>query len=677
MPITTACALCAKVKLLPHRRGEQRVCKTCYLTKVRVEMCARCHRMGRVGKRLGNKSVCLSCWVRDPALKKPCTRCGAVSNVAATVNGKSFCQLCYKRPMESCSSCGEERPVQSRKSGTPVCKRCYGALRRGKIPGQLRPRLPVAERRLRVCSGCDNERYCAEFLTSSPLCAGCQGPPQTQCVGCGQLQLVHTHWPGGPVCRRCYDDYPATERDCVACNQRLLTAPTEQGPRCRSCLEAPRDYCCSKCDREVRLYAGGACAGCHLSTVVLPAFMANQQGETDERLVAVAELLRCHPTPRAIMRWLQKSKSAKLLRSMALGYTEISHTALDGHESQWSATFLRSLLTAAGTIPYKDPADQRISLWLGKYLARAPKEDAALIAQFAQWGILRRLRRKAHGVMTDGSIKWAQGRIRTATRFLAWLRQRGVLLSGSSQADVDRWLASSDATTAYCVRDFVRWARARRLMGEVRVPLRQVQHGGRTMDETERWQLIESLLDDQNLDLDLRIIALLLLVFGQHVSRTVYLAQEDVLVKGDSISLMLGAEPVELPPALGKLLVRQAEAEARNPKAMRMDGSRWLFPGQGHGTHLSSSVVEKRLSKLDVFARLGRNAALMELSARLEPGIVARMLNMSVGTAVTWARIAGRTYNSHIGRRKDGLRRSTPIPRERRWKLAGRSTKRR
>ena len=100
--------------------------------------------------------------------------------------------------------------------------------------------------------------------------------------------------------------------------------------------------------------------------------------------------------------------------------------------------------------------------------------------------------------------------------FLAWLRQHDLALASCRQGDVETWLATSPA--AYDIRDFLAWA-ADRKHSHGSNPRTAAQTGTAT-SPGQRWELISRLLHDQTLDLTDRAAGCLLLLFGQHLSRT-------------------------------------------------------------------------------------------------------------------------------------------------------------
>jgi transposase InsO family protein len=217
--------------------------------------------------------------------------------------------------------------------------------------------------------------------------------------------------------------------------------------------------------------------------------------------------------------------------------------------------------------------------WLARFLQNVPASDRLFLATFAEWRILRRVRNKAErGRLTDAGIKWAQSRIRAAAAFLAWLRERGKSLERASQPDVDLWLADRRVTTRYVVRDFLIWTNARKCSDRLGIPTRSGDEPAMLMDEKQRWREIEKLLVDRTLRNEVRLIALLSLVFAQHVSRVCRLIDALVDDRAGDVLITFGRDPIRMPPGLAVVLREQLRAARSNPKALRPDGKRWLFP---------------------------------------------------------------------------------------------------
>ncbi|OUC97744.1 hypothetical protein [Streptosporangium minutum] len=59
----------------------------------------------------------------------------------------------------------------------------------------------------------------------------------------------------------------------------------------------------------------------------------------------------------------------------------------------------------------------------------------------------------------------------------------------------------------------------------------------------------------------------------------------------------------------------------------------WLFPGRPHNHHISTARLKARLARLSIHGRSGRNAALMDLAAKLPPVALARLVGIHLSTA--------------------------------------------
>ena len=148
---------------------------------------------------------------------------------------------------------------------------------------------------------------------------------------------------------------------------------------------------------------------------------------------------------------------------------------------------------------------------------------------------------------------WARGRILVALAFLAWLDDRGTTLGAATQADVDDWLHGA-TRYRYLLRDFLTWASARRLAGNVTVPALPPSEMGGFINEDSRWELLSRCLRDPGIPLDVRTAGALLLLYGQFVSRLTRLTAADVEQHGPDTCLRLDTVPVLLPPQLATLV---------------------------------------------------------------------------------------------------------------------------
>lgn len=659
MAKTGLCTVCHEERELSYTFQGDRVCKRCYSKHAHRAICTRCNKDRRIVRRIDGQPICPSCWMHDPSRTKPCTRCGDIAMVAGRVDGNPYCQLCYKKPTAPCSSCGEVRTVQSRRTGAPVCKRCYDAHRAGKEISQIRRIQPAGERRRRVCSKCNVERLCTGFLSPKPVCSECRGRAPLPCTGCHSQRPVHAYWPGGPVCKTCYDAYMESQRVCVVCQEKRLVVPTEFGNRCRTCLDAPALKTCLVCNKEAKIYADEFCLPCYVAEIALfNLTMDRKRTGADLRLKPVIDILAKHPNPRSILGWIRRSPGTAIIRSIANYWTEISHEGLDSWIPQIGerhVDFVRSLFISAGLLESQDNVETKIDAWLQTSLVDLPEDTAGLINAYARWHLVRTLRKsQRRGALAQNSIRWAQSRLRAAITFCGWIRSQNSTIAECNQGHVDLWL-STGKTTRYLIRDFVRWINKGRDADPLIVPARKTQDPGQIFDEQVHWALVRKLFDDDTIDREMRIIGAWLMAFGQQLSRICSLTTDVISEKGALLYVQFGKEPIEMPPIIATLLREQRAAALLNPKSLNADGRHWLFPGQNYGQHISVSNLENRIRDLDLFARRGRNSAFMKLAGRIHPAIIARMFNMHVGTAVVWAKAAGHDYNAHVARKKQIL----------------------
>ena len=117
---------------------------------------------------------------------------------------------------------------------------------------------------------------------------------------------------------------------------------------------------------------------------------------------------------------------------------------------------------------------------------------------YATWHVLRRARRRSRGTSTMSAAGWARGRILAALAFLAWLDDRGTTLGTATQADVDDWLHGA-TRYRYLLRDFLAWASARHLAGNIAVPALPPSELSGLITEDSRWELLSRCLRDHGI----------------------------------------------------------------------------------------------------------------------------------------------------------------------------------
>lgn len=128
-----------------------------------------------------------------------------------------------------------------------------------------------------------------------------------------------------------------------------------------------------------------------------------------------------------------------------------------------------------------------------------------------------------------------------------WLHARGLALEGLDQALLDQWLADGPSTRRQ-VRRFTAWLEDR--PGRLCVPGQQSGTPVLAMADHDRLRALRRLLEDEAIDPRLRVAGCLVLLYAQPVARIVRLTAEDAELRGETVRIRLGPEPVILPPPL-------------------------------------------------------------------------------------------------------------------------------
>lgn len=366
-----------RVKRLPDGGG---LCRACYNVSRRVE-CFHCRRIRAPSARTADGAPLCGHCARP---KRPCAECGRVDHVTAIVDGEDFCQRCYPAPVRPCGLCGRERRVATR-------------LQDG-----------VAD----LCHAC--------YSTTIAACAICQ-----------EKRAVHTTWPVGPVCGICYRRELRHPDDCGSCMQRkALIGRNDRGERvCGPCAGSTRDYICATCGAPGEQHFENTCVRC---SVIRAAgdLLANATGMIPARLAGFPAALAHRRREDSTMRWLLKPTPTALLQAIGAEET-ITHGGVDMCPPGQARHHLRALLIDAGVLPVRDEQTERLETWVDEYLTQLPPYHAALITPYAQWNVLRTVRRRVgRRLTTIGVADSARERIRAAARLLHHLEQEGDLLSG-------------------------------------------------------------------------------------------------------------------------------------------------------------------------------------------------------------------------------------------------------
>jgi hypothetical protein len=463
-------------------------------------------------------------------------------------------------------------------------------------------------------------------------------------------------WPDGRICKICYRAAAQTYGTCHRCGQHRLVPglDAEGDPLCRGCAGITAKLDCTACGGEGLLEKAGLCIRCTLRTDLTAALRPDRHPQAS-RLI---DVLCAVDRPASILSWTRSRHGRALLAGLGDGTIGYTHDAIDALPATKAADHLRAVLVAAGILPEEHRIAERLQAWLDTRLADVDDgPDKDLVRQFARWHHLRLIRR--HGTDRDaafGSYHSARQSISQAIGLLAWLRQRGLAPHEATQDDLDAWLAQHRSHAN--IDQFIAWARRTgRLPGlRNRFPAKPVT----VMADEDRRRHIRTLIESDDLPLDLRAAGLLVLVYGSTVTRIAGLPRSAV-DPGPPMTIRLAGTPVPVPGPVADVLAQQL----RQPRGSgTLDGQPgdWLFTGQRPGSHLHRQTLTLALQRHGIPIRAARNRALQQLVTTAPPPVVADLLGYHPGTAFKHHEQAAGRYSRYAAEAGEALRQPLAAP---------------
>ena len=237
-----------------------------------------------------------------------------------------------------------------------------------------------------------------------------------------------------------------------------------------------------------------------------------------------------------------------MLAGIAAGRRQLTHGELDGLDQTPILAHLRSVLVATGTLPPRDEQMARLERFVSGTLAtRTDPDQRQILHRYASWHLLRRLRSRNNGqAATIQQYAVVHQHVRAAVVLLDWLTAQHMSLATCRQADLERWLAGSEASHRYHAGHFVRWATRNRL-ATLSFPATRWHGPMRALDDQARWDAARRLLHDDTLNARDRLAGLLVLLYAQPVARISRLTTGHVTTDGTTVRIRLGPAPITLP----------------------------------------------------------------------------------------------------------------------------------
>ena len=454
------------------------------------------------------------------------------------------------------------------------------------------------------------------------------------------MVVIHNYVNGQPQCGRCRHRDLVSKGTCSRCRQhRRLTRLAGLAGLCEPCAGIKSQHICSRCGVEDRLYKDRLCARCNVRGALEP-HIEQATPDLAEKLGSYLDALIETQQPWSTMHWIRRSAAYDVLIDILAGRRPPEHDALDAADGGQAIEHLRSALVTHGALPPRDDELFRFTRWLDEQTGKVSgTTDHQHLKTWVHWHLLNDLNyRRRRGKLTGRSVQYARLQVRQTIAFIEWLHGQDLQLAECEQGHIDEWFALGN-TTSIRVTSFVRWAVKNRLIPKITIPRVDRPLSYRSLQDTERRVLIDRLISDSSIDLRDRVAGLLVLIYGQPISRIARLQLGDVKTSEQEVLLRLGKEPIAIVEPLASLL---AEARQGAPLKSRHRGHKntMAFPGKVVGLHLNYERLRNRLRLLGIPSRTSRASALLPLAREVPAPILAETLGLSEEKAADWARAA-------------------------------------
>ncbi|MEU9198356.1 hypothetical protein [Streptomyces hundungensis] len=376
-----------------------------------------------------------------------------------------------------------------------------------------------------------------------------------------------------------------------------------------------------------------------------------------EQLVPLHTAILNNGRPDTTVNWLKQPAVTALLRALATEEHPLTHTALDTLPASKAVSHVRSMLVATGSLPARDEYLARLERWITRTLLdRTDPAEHRILHGYAVWHHLRRLRNRLLGApATRLQATTVRSHVTAAANFLDWLRTQHLTLATCTQADLERWMTSSQSTYPDETGHFIRWSVTHRHATKLHFPATRWTGPATAIDTERRWQDVRRLLHDTTLTVPDRVAGLLLLLYAQRPRTIAHLTTHHVLAKGSHVEIAFGSKPIVLPEPLAELVRELVATRTERARPHTPDPSPWLFPGSRPGQPIDFASLDGRLKRIGLRPRPERSTAMFSLATTVPAGILARALGIQIDIAVTWQQIAAgdwATYAAELAHRR-------------------------
>jgi hypothetical protein len=352
--------------------------------------------------------------------------------------------------------------------------------------------------------------------------------------------------------------------------------------------------------------------------------------------------------PVSVLRWLDGGGQQRL-QPLLSGEVELSHAGLDELPPSKAIEFLRDLLIAAGALEPTERYARVFGRWTRDRLGQVTDPaDHRVLHEFATWRLLHDLRqRERRSELTYSTLSLAKTRLRLACELLDWAREQRLTLAELRQPQIDEWIAAGPSTRRE-IEIFINWTTSKRYTAKLTLTRSRHRSMPPEISADERWALAKRLLEDDDVDIADRVASLLILFYGQPLSRVLVLKRDAVwLDRDDDVWIKLGRHATRLQPPLSQLVLELKDHRRIPGVARGLADSEWLFIGRRPGRPLSEARMSKRLRALGLPLRAARSTTLLHLAARVPAPILADLLGLHPHTASAWVEVAGGRWSGY------------------------------
>jgi len=461
--------------------------------------------------------------------------------------------------------------------------------------------------------------------------------PAKSCVRCRRTCIIGWNWPEGCDDVRSLPGLDGTGR-----------------PNCVDCAGIPTSFRCTTCGVEDEPFYSHTCLRCSLKRR-LSGILDDGSGTVAPAMLPLFNAMVSMGRPRQGLTWLNSAPVRQRLTALASGTVPLTHEGIDMFGGGPGREYLRELLMAHGVLPVADKYLLAFERFAKHRLETIDDPgDRQTITVYLRWRHRRDLvARSEAGVLTARTQNSAQQHTNAAVRFLEWLRTRQVDLAACTQADIDIWFAST--ANAASVLDFLRWAIRHRRCMPLDVPSGRL--GPRVVSsERHRKEVLGRLLTDDGISLRDRVVGCLVVLLAQPVTRICTLRTTDVVERDGLVDIRFGREMIELPRAVGALVIAHVQSRSRMATAAN-SGSSWLFPGNSPNQHVVARQLSRRMARLGISIS-DRQAALHQLVRDVPAPIVALALGFNPTTTTRAAAGLGTDWAAYAALRSRQTSRS-------------------